>query len=150
VTDDDSENFSENALRRVDVELFIVHPTISPGEISAALGLDGHFVHCGGDLRRTPKGTLLEGRYQDTRWRHSIRYDLEDQWFAEKITKFVDSLVPHKQFLHSVRATGGTAEIIIQFLGGGYFGDSLPLDALAKMTELQLSFGIECYNLPQS
>ena len=150
MTDEDSENSREDAPRRVDVELFIVHPTISPDQISAALGLEGHFVHCVGDPRMTPKGTLLEGRYQDTRWRHSIRYDLMDQWFAEKIAAFVDSLVPHKRFLHSVRATGGTAEIIIQFLGDGYFGDSVPLDTLAKMTELQLSFGIECFNLPQS
>ena len=150
MTDDDSENFKEGAPRRVDVELFIVHPTISPDQISAALGLEGHFAHCVGDPRRTPKGALLEGRYKDTRWRHSIRYDLMDQWFAEKIAAFVDSLVPHKQFLHSVRATGGTAEIIIQFLGDGYFGDSVALDTLAKMTDLQLSFGIECFNLPQS
>ena len=150
MTDDDSENFNEGVSRRVDVELFIVHPSISPGQISAALGLEGHFAHCVGDLRRTPKGTPLDGRYQDTRWRHSIRYDLEDQWFAGKIEAFVDSLMPHKRFLHSVRATGGTAEIIIQFLGDGYFGDSVPLDTLAKMIELQLSFGIECYNLPQS
>jgi hypothetical protein len=73
-----------------------------------------------------------------------------DQWFAEKIAAFVDSLMSHKKFLHSVRATGGTAEIIIQFLGDGYFGDSVPLDTLAKMTELQLSFGIECFSPSQS
>ena len=92
----------------------------------------------------------MEGRYRDTRWRHSIRYELSDQWFAKEIAAFAKSLMPHRQFLHGVRATGGTAETIIQFLGDGYFGDSISLDTLAEMTELQLSFGIECYNLPQS
>jgi hypothetical protein len=62
----------------------------------------------------------------------------------------VESLVPHKRFLHHVRDTGGTAEIIVQFLGEGYFGDSVPLATLARMTDLQLDFGIECFNVPQS
>ena len=145
VTDDDSKNPKEDVPRRVDVELFIVHPTISPDQISAALGLEGHFAVRVGDLRRTPRGTLLEGRYKDSRWRHSIQHALIDQWFADKITAFVDALLPHKQLLHDVRATSGTAELIIQFLDDGYFGDSVPLDTLAKMAELQLSFGIECY-----
>jgi Domain of unknown function (DUF4279) len=146
----ESGDFDEDADRRVDVELFIIHPTMSPAEITVALGLEGHVVHRVGDPRQTPKGTPLEGRYRDTRWRHSIRYELTEQWFADKITALVESLGPHKQFLHSVRATGGTAEIIVQFLGDGYFGDNVPLDTLAKMTDLQLDFGIECFNVPQS
>src|SRR5439155_25358710 len=86
--------------RRVDVELFIVHPTVSPAEITAALGLEAHFAHRVGDVRKTPKGTLLEGQYQDTRWRYCIRYELNDQWFADKIGALVNSLAPHKAFLH--------------------------------------------------
>jgi hypothetical protein len=36
------------------------------------------------------------------------------------------------------------------FLGDGYLGDNVPLQTLANMTELQLDFGIECFNFPQS
>ena len=35
----------EESLRRFDVALVIVHPTIDPAEISNALDLAGHFVH---------------------------------------------------------------------------------------------------------
>jgi hypothetical protein len=146
----ESADADDGPSRRVDVELFIVHPTMTPAEISASLGLEAHVAHHVGDLRKTPEGTVLKGQYRDTRWRHCIRYELKHQWFADKITALVDSLVPHKAFLHRVRATGGTAEIIVQFLGDGYLADNVPLRTLANMTELQLDFGIECFNVPQS
>ena len=97
-----------------------------------------------------PNGTVLRGTYPDTRWRHSIRYELKGQWFASKVTELVDSLVPYKAFFHHLRATGGTAEILVQFLGDGYLGDSLPSETLEKMSTLQLDFGIECFVVPQS
>jgi len=62
----------------------------------------------------------------------------------------VDRLVPHKEFLHRVCATGGEAMVVLQFLGDGYLGDNVRLDTLSKMAELQLDFGIECYADPQS
>lgn len=136
--------------RRVDVELFIVHPTMRVAEITAALGLEAHFAHGVGDGRRTPKGGLLKGQYRDTRWRHSIRYEVRGQWFADKITSFVRVLVPRKAFLHHVRASGGTAEIIVQFLGDGYLADNVPLETLAAMADLQLDFGIESFSAQQS
>lgn len=123
---------------------------MTPAEITAALGLEGHFAHRVGDQRRTPKGTPLAGQYPDTRWRHRIRYELRDQWFADKIASLVDHLMPHKEFLSHLRATGGRASVIVQFLGDGYLGDEVPLDTLSKMVELQLDFGIECYSVPQS
>jgi hypothetical protein len=136
--------------RRLDVELFIRHPSLTPPEITAALGLEGHIAHRVGDPRKTPKGTPLQGHYPDTRWRHSIRHELRDQWFADKIAMLVDRLIPHKEFLHHLRATGGSAMVIVQFLGDGYLGDCVQLDALSKMVDLQLDFGVECYQVPQS
>ncbi len=150
VSESEKAGLDEGSPRGVDVELFIVHPTMPPEEITAVLGLEAHFEHRVGDLRKTPKGTSLKGQYRDTRWRHCIRYELKDQWFADKITMLVDRLAPHRAFLHRVRATGGEAEIIVQFLGDGYLGDNVPLETLAKMAELQLDLGIECFNAPQS
>jgi hypothetical protein len=142
-------DLDEGPPRRVDVELFIVHPTMSPGEISAALRLEAHVAHGVDELRKTLRETSLPGRYQETRWRHCIRYDLTSQWFAAKITALVNCLAPHKAFLHRVRASGGTAQIIVQFLGDGYLADSVPLPTLAKMVDLQLDFGIECFTVQQ-
>ncbi|SEO02209.1 hypothetical protein [Bradyrhizobium sp. OK095] len=145
-----TENASANAgePKVVDVELFIVHPTLSPAEISAALGLEGR-GHRVGDPRITPKGRPLEGTYQDTRWRHSTRCELTDQWFVDKIVALIEILTPHKQFLRHVRATGGEAQIIVQFLSG-YLSDTVPIDTLSAIVDLHLDFGIEVFNVPQS
>jgi hypothetical protein len=141
---------SDDAQFRIDVELFLVHPSLTPAQISAALGLEGHRTFRVGDPRKTPKGTPLPGRYARTSWRHSIRYDLRDQRFADKIATLVDRLMPHREFLRRVRATDGRAMVIVQFLGDGYLGDEVPLDTLSKMVELQLEFGIECFAVPQA
>jgi hypothetical protein len=140
----------EDLPRRLDVEVFIVHPSMTPAQITTALGLEGHKAHRVGDHRKTLKGTPLQGEYADTRWRHCIRYELREQWFADKVALLVDRLVPHKEFLGHVRATGGKASVIVQFLGDGYFGDAVRLDTLKKMAELQLDFEIECFSVPQS
>jgi hypothetical protein len=133
-------------IRRFDVELFIIHPIMSPAEITATLGLEAHFSHHAGDPRKTPSGSLLAGTYKNTRWRHCVSYESQDQWFADKITALVDTLVPHRPFFHHIREAGGNAEIIIQFFGN-YAGDSLPLATIIKMAELQLDFGIEVFDI---
>src|SRR5215471_1164240 len=145
----DTPELDDGPPRRVNIDLFIVHPTMAPAEISDALGLEAHFAHLVGDVRKTPKGTLLSGKYKDTRWRHRIRYELRGQWFAAEVTTFVNRLLAHKTFFHHVRATGGSAQIIVNFLGDGYLGDTVPVESLAKMAELQLDLGLECFTVPQ-
>ena len=145
----DSNQSDEGAPRRVDVELFIIHPTMRVAEINAALGLVAPFAHEVGHARKTPKGTPLLGQYRDTRWRYSIQHEITDQWFANKIKSFVQMLAAHKAFLRHVRATGGSAEIIVQFFGDGYLGDKVPLEELATLADLQLDFSIEVFAVPQ-
>ena len=79
-----------------------------------------------------------------------MRHAVEDQWFAGKVAEFIDGLTPYKGFFSSVRSDGGKACVIIQFLGDGYFGDEIPRGILAKLVELELDFGIECFSVPQS
>jgi hypothetical protein len=37
------------------------------------------------------------------------------------------------------------ANVILQFLGDGYFGDVLPADVLRNMADLKLDLGIDCF-----
>jgi hypothetical protein len=149
LTDDTETDAEAGAPKRFDVELFIVHPTLDPAEITAALGLDAEFAHRVGEQRKTPKGTPLEGTYRDTRWRHSRRHETPDQWFVDKIAELIDCIEPHKAFLKELRSTGGKACLILQFLGDGYFGDEVPRTILARLIDLELDFGIECFADPQ-
>jgi uncharacterized protein DUF4279 len=136
---------ADPAPRRFDLELFIVHPSLDPADIDRALGMEGYFSHRVGDRRTTPKGALLPGVYIDTRWRHSVRHTVTEQWFASQLADFVARLEPHKQFLASLRETGGSTTLIIQFLGDGYLADNIPLATLSKLDGLGLSLGIECF-----
>jgi Domain of unknown function (DUF4279) len=136
-------------LRQFHVELFIVHPTLDPADISATLGLDAHRAHRVGDPRKTPKGTPLSGNYPDTRWRHCIECSVTEQWFAAEVIRLIDRLEPHKAFFANLKSTGGEASIIIQFLGDGYFGDKIPTVTLAKLVDLELALAIEVFSEPQ-
>jgi len=59
VTQQDTDFEDEGPAKRFHVELFIVHPTLDPAEISTALGLEAHFAQRVGDPRKTPKGRPL-------------------------------------------------------------------------------------------
>jgi Domain of unknown function (DUF4279) len=136
--------------KRYDVELFIVHPTLSPGQISAALKLKASNQHAVGEPRRTPKGMPLEGTYADPRWRYSREYRTKNQRFADKVVALLDRVERHRLFLRKLRKTGGSACLLVQLLGEGYFGDQVSPDILKRMADLTLDFGIEAYNIPQS
>jgi hypothetical protein len=137
-------------LRRFEVALLVRHPTIDPAAITAALGLEPEFSHRVGEPRRTPKGTPLEGNYRDTRWRFSTRSEVRAQWFVRDVLTFVDRLAPHRDFLHALRTTGGTACLMIQFLDDEYYGDEIGCQALAKIVDLGLDLGIESFGVSQS
>jgi hypothetical protein len=144
--DTDSENLS---CRRYEIALFIVHPTIDPSEITSQLGLAPVRTHRMGDQRTTPKGTMLEGTYSDTRWRNSVRYQSDEQYFAEKIDRLLDHIAPHKAFLNHLSDTGGTLEIIVQFLDGQYYGDTISNATLSRIASLDLRLGIESFGTAQ-
>src|SRR5262245_483892 len=82
----------DEAPRRFDVQLFIVHPTLAPAEITTALGLQPQVVHPMGEQRKAPNGALLPGRYRNTRWRHSVRHEVKHQYFADPVAALVDRL----------------------------------------------------------
>jgi hypothetical protein len=145
VTQQDTDLEHKGPAKRFHIELFIVHPTLDPAEISAALGLESHFAQRVGDPRKTPNARPLAGSYRDTRWRHCVECSTTDQWFAAEVMSLLDRLEPHKAFFANLRPTGGEASLIIQFLGDGYLSDEIPHATLVKLVELGLGIGIECF-----
>lgn len=131
--------------KRLDVELLIMHPTISPEEITAALGMEAQIAHCAGAPKILSNGKRLPGLWPDTRWRHSRQYEISDQWFLGKVEELVGRLETHKAFLTALKSSGGKATLILQFFADGYWGDNLPPALLTKLASLDLDLGIECY-----
>jgi hypothetical protein len=150
VTHQDTRFEDEASVKRFHVELFIVHPTLAPTEISTILNLEAHSAHRVGDPRKTPKGRPLAGNYSDTRWRHCVECSTTDQWFAAEVKTFLDRIEPHKTFFASLRDVGGEASLIFQFFGDGYLSDEIPHATLMKLVELGLGLGIECFAEAQS
>jgi hypothetical protein len=66
------------------------------------------------------------------------------------VTEFVARLSTSKKFLNSLVASGGDGQIIIQFLGDGYYGDTLPQTTLVKIADLGLGLGLEVYPTRQN
>jgi hypothetical protein len=64
--------------------------------------------------------------------------------------ELVDSLESHKTCFTNLKSTGGSASVIIQFLGDGYLADEIPHATLAKLVDLELALAIDCFVDPQS
>src|ERR1700676_944383 len=103
-------------------------PSAGSWNCNAVAAPNNRQAHSVGDKRKTPGGTLLPGTCPDTRWRHSRRYETPDQWFVGKVAELIDCIEPHRDFVKNLRASGGRASVLIQFLGDGYFGDEIPRD----------------------
>ncbi|MBA3448992.1 MAG: hypothetical protein H0T56_15565 [Pseudaminobacter sp.] len=102
------------------------------------LGYEGNFQHTAGEQRATPEGTVLPGTYRDSRWRHVRKHKTETQHLAQEISAFVDDLYRHKASFAQLAAVGASMQIIVQFLGDGQFGDTVPKATLARLEELGL------------
>jgi hypothetical protein len=135
----------DNSSRRFDVELFVSHPTLSADDISSMLGLEAHFAHSVGESIITSKRVDFPSVYHDTRWRHSTRCVIEDQWFGVHVKNFVEKLRSRREALLKLKASGGRAELIIQFFSDGYLGDTIAHDTLLALVDLGLDIGIECF-----
>src|SRR5262245_10670182 len=85
-------------VKRFDIELFIIHPTLDPKRISAELGLEAKVAQRVGDQRRTPAGRPLAGTYEDTRWRHSRRFETSGQHFVDGVLGLIADVETRKAF----------------------------------------------------
>ena len=134
---------------RFEIELYVIHPTLRPDDISRALGLDAYFSKAVGAPRTTPSGRPLSGTYADTQWRHTAPRIVQDQAFADQLAGFVESLKACNEALAMLRAGGGRTVLVVQCLGD-YLADEIAHATLSRIVELGLSLGIECFGGAQA
>ena len=140
----------EGTLRRFDIDLLVIHPTLPPEAITAAMRWRPHVVHPAGAARRAPNGVALPGHYRDTRWRYEWCYVTREQWFTFALDAAAQALEKRALFLRRLLDSGGKVHLSVQFLGDGYFGDAVAPDTLARLARLGVHFGIEVFMVPQS
>ena len=122
--------------RRFDIDLLIIHPTLPPAAITAAMRWRPRVVHAVGAARSTPSGMALPGHYRDTCWRYEWRYVTREQWFAFALDSAAQALEKRALFLRRLLDSGGEVHLSVQFLGDGYFGDAIAPGTMARLARL--------------
>ncbi len=69
--------------------------------------------------------------------------------FMKELKELVERLSPLEQVFERIKSGGGSACLIVSFLGDGHFGDTLPAAILAKIANLHLDLGVEVFSTPQ-
>ncbi|GAB3791070.1 DUF4279 domain-containing protein [Dyella agri] len=105
-----------------------------------------------GDARSTPKGTPLEGTYKETYW-YSVLVPTEEGaseiWGLEDRLAFLArDLSPRAEFISTLRASGGRAELFIGLYGDRNFGFELPPQTVATLAAIGLALSFDIYPGP--
>ena len=126
------------------IRVLIIHPTLTPDEISDALNLDPDVSMSVGQPRQTLRGKPLGGVWPDTRWSVSEVRNGE-RFFITRLDKLLDRFSKYRNFLRRVAETGGKTNFIIGLCGEENIGDGLSEQAIAKLADLKGSLGVEVF-----
>ena len=141
---DEFDEAAEAAKLRYSIRVLIVHPTLTPDEISDALNLNPDTEHCVGQPRRTPRGEATGGVWPDTRWSvEEIRNG--ERFFFKRLDKLLDRFGKYRDFLRRVAETGGRTNFIVGLCGEENIGDTLSEQAVARLADLKGSLGVEVF-----
>lgn len=123
------------------VSLQVFHPSADPKGIIQTLGRAPIRSWAAGDARFTPAGTPLPGTYRET----YCAFDLgegSDGELAQCLRSAVADLKGATSMLHELRATGGNANLYVQWTIGER-GDVFDTALLSSIAELGVDLGIE-------
>jgi hypothetical protein len=131
------------------VSLRVRHPNMDPQQISTVLCMQPKTEWKAGTLRQTPTGQNLEGVYEHTYWcadlhdeRRVPSQDRDLSLFLEEVT---EKLVPHRAFLASIHASGGSIEYFIGLFGDKNFGEIIPSSLLNTLGQLHVDIALDIY-----
>ena len=126
------------------IRVLIIHPALTPDEISDEFNLNPDMSECVGQPCVTPKGKPLGGVYPDTRWSvWEVRNG--DRYFFRRLDRLLDRFSKHRDFLRRVAETGGETNFIIELPGEENIGDVLSEQTVAKLADLNGSLGVEVF-----
>ena len=141
---DEFDDFARSPELRYSIRVLIIHPKLTPDEISDALNLNPDVEQCVGQPRQTPRGEPTGGVWPDTRWSVSeIRNG--ERFFFTRLDKLLDRFSKYRDFLRRVAETGGKTNFIIGLCGEANIGSVLTEQAIAKLADLKGSLGVEVF-----
>ena len=128
------------------------HPSIDPEAITKGFGKTPARTWRAGDPRSTPKGTPLEGQYKETYWYTVLVSNEEGESdfnsLEDKLAYLAHGLAQHSEFIATLRAGGGHAELFIGLYGDRNFGFELPPQTIGAVASIGLSLSFDIYPGP--
>jgi Domain of unknown function (DUF4279) len=139
----DAESHEHRHLR-YHVRLPIRHPSLDAGVISRELGIGPRRSWTVGDPVTTPTGTILEGRYYDTRWSISEEV-LGRRFFFESAFAMLEQLEKVPDFIRSITESGGSVCVTFDLSGEHNIGNAIDWKTLARFAALKVNLGVEVF-----
>ena len=128
------------------------HPSIDPGTITSAFGMVPARTWRAGDARSTPKGTPLEGHYKETYWYSELVPNEEGAsevcGLEDKLSHLSRSLSQVSEFIATLRADGGHAELFIALYGNRNFGFEISPQTIGALAAIGLALSFDIYPGP--
>lgn len=126
------------------VRIVIDHPTDDLAVIGQLTGLVPGICAARGAERFAPNSGRLLGRHPFSRWAYSRTFD-HSREFSQGAREVIDALMPARDVLQRICATGGRAQLILDFGGERNIGDVIDAADLSRLAQLRVSLGIEVF-----
>ena len=134
------------------ITLRATHPSMDPDVITQAFGLQPVQIWRAGDARSTPKGTPLEGHYKYSYWYTKVVPRAEGASEAcaleDRLSSLAESLSKHTEFISTLCASGGRAELFIGLFGDRNFGFVLEPRLTQALAAIGLALSFDIYPEP--
>jgi hypothetical protein len=132
------------------VSLRLRHPALSPTEISAALGMQPTTAHAVGEVRTTPAGAPLDGRYHETYWSASLTNSntvaSTDTSLEALLGRSTHEISARRAWLQQFAASGGSAEYFVGLFLSGNAGVTLSPALMTTLSELGVALAFDLYD----
>jgi hypothetical protein len=125
------------------VRVVVNHPTDNLAVITEVTGLKG-ICWTRGEERFTANGKRLPGKHQFSTWGCS-RTVRNSRAFSLGVRAMIDALMPAADLLQQIVATGGRAQLILDFEGYKNISDVVRPSDLSRLAQLGMSLGIEVF-----
>lgn len=127
-----------------EVSLRFFTKTHDPNEISGQLGLKPKWMHKIGEPRKSPKGKILEGIYDNNYCSFSI-LPIKGEQLHEVLNRCAEEFLRHKLLFHQIREAGGSIEFFIGWYSIGNTGNTFDNNLLKKLGNLQIDLALDIY-----
>jgi hypothetical protein len=129
---------------RFTLSLRLTHPKYSAEEIEEKLKMNGRVTRSAGDLRKTPKGNLLDGVNKVTYCTFQL-IEGDDSQLEDAFDNWNRRLFRYKEFLSGFIETGGTLEYFLGLFLNANSGFVLLKSQMRAMNELGIDLACDIY-----